>query len=89
MRLRLRLCIQVQTNAMEPLLSADVFRDVLQVSRRTFESMVARKEVPPFILVGRQRRWRRSDVEAWIANLADAATAKRNGYACVDKEEAR
>lgn len=66
-------CIQVQVYAMDTLLNAEEVREVLQVSRRTFESMVAKRSAPVFILVGRQRRWRRSDVEEWIASRVEAA----------------
>ena len=50
---------------------------MLGVSRRTFESIVAKKKAPIFILVGRQRRWRQADVQNWIAALAEAAKNER------------
>lgn len=74
---------------METLLTADEVRDVLRVSRRTFESMVAKRKVPLFILVGRQRRWRRTDVEAWISTLAEAATSARRASTPIELEVSR
>jgi excisionase family DNA binding protein len=51
---------------MEALLSTEDVRTVLRISRRTFESMVARGEAPTHLVVGRQRRWKEADVAAWI-----------------------
>jgi excisionase family DNA binding protein len=63
--------------AMDTLLSADDVRSMLGVSRRTFEAIVARKEAPPHLMIGRQRRWRRSDVAGWIDSLAEEASERR------------
>ena len=51
---------------MEALLSAEDVRTVLRISRRTFELLVARGEAPAHLVVGRQRRWRETDVANWI-----------------------
>lgn len=74
---------------MDTLMSAEEVRGVLRVSRRTFESMVAQQKVPCFILVGRQRRWRRKDLEEWISSLAEAATAARHGHGADEREAAK
>ena len=50
---------------------------MLGVSRRTFESLVAKRKVPIFIRVGRQRRWRQPDVQNWIAALAETAKSEQ------------
>jgi excisionase family DNA binding protein len=64
----------MQLSAMENLLSASEMILVLRVSRRTFEAIVARNEAPPYLRIGRQRRWRQSDVTTWFNTLAtDAA----------------
>ena len=60
----------MQLNAIEPLLSATEVTQVIGVSRRTFENLMCRQEGPPFLLIGRQRRWRPSDVNQWIDTLA-------------------
>ena len=67
----------MQKRAMDPLLSADEVRAMLRVSRRTFESIVARNEAPPHLLIGRQRRWRQGDVTGWIDSLANDASERR------------
>ena len=51
---------------MDTLMSAEEVRTLLRVSRRTFESIVARNEAPPYLFVGRQRRWKTKDVQNWI-----------------------
>lgn len=64
----------MQSSAVERLLNATDITQLLGVSRRTFDTLVARGETPPHILIGRQRRWRQQDVSDWIeALLADAA----------------
>lgn len=46
-------------------MDAHQLTSMLGVSRRTLESILEKKEGPAFIMIGRQRRWRPSDVEAW------------------------
>lgn len=79
----------MQTNAIERLLSASDVTQLLGVSRRTFESIVAKRQAPIFILVGRQRRWRPSDVENWIAGLAESAKSERETGSQVEAEAGR
>lgn len=69
--------LDMQRDAIDRLLSAPDVAQMLGVSRRTFESIVAKRMAPIFILVGRQRRWRQSDVHDWIAELAETAKRER------------
>jgi excisionase family DNA binding protein len=55
-----------QQTAFSPLMDARALSLVLSISPRTLETIVARGEGPPFIRLGRQRRWRLEDVDAWI-----------------------
>ena len=68
----------MQLNAIEPLMSATQVTQAIGVSRRTFENLMCRQEGPPFLLIGRQRRWRPSDVNQWIDKLAQATRVRRN-----------
>ena len=56
----------MHTNGMDQLLNVEEVTRLLRVSRRTLESIISREEGPRFLMVGRQRRWRTSDVESWI-----------------------
>lgn len=56
--------MQVSTNS--PVLDAKLLAEYLRISRRTLESIVLSGEGPPFLKLGRQRRWRVVDVDAWI-----------------------
>lgn len=83
--------IDMQEHALDRLLSAAEVSRLLGVSLRTFECLIARGETPPFLTIGRQRRWRPRDVDAWLASLlsrsstpppanaADGAAAERGG----------
>lgn len=51
---------------MDALLDAATVSRILKISKRNFESLLARGDGPQFITIGRQRRWRPSDLEAWI-----------------------
>jgi len=69
---------------MEALLDAHQLTSMLGVSRRTLESIIEKKEGPAFIMIGRQRRWRPSDVDAWYeSRLVQPAT----GFNAVDTNE--
>jgi excisionase family DNA binding protein len=48
---------------------------VLGVSTKTVRRMVTRQEIPPPIRVGRQLRWRPSDLTKWLAELPVDLTA--------------
>lgn len=41
----------------------------LGVSVRKLEQMIERGELPPYIRVGRVRKWRAQDIDAWIDRL--------------------
>lgn len=67
----------MQVNAIQPLLSAAEVTQAIGISRRTFENLMGRKEGPPFLMIGRQRRWRPSDVNHWIDTLARSTRESR------------
>lgn len=56
---------QPATNA--PLLTVQELAQVLKVSSRTVELLIRLNRAPPFIRVGRARRWRSEDIDAWLA----------------------
>lgn len=41
----------------------------LGVSVRKLEQMIERGELPPYIRVGRVRKWRSQDIDTWIDGL--------------------
>lgn len=63
---------------METLLDAHQLTTMLGVSRRTLESIIEKQEGPAFILIGRQRRWRPSDVDAWFESRLAQRTVRPN-----------
>lgn len=38
----------------------------LNVSLRTLETLIKSNDIPPYILIGRQRRWFKQDVTAYL-----------------------
>jgi excisionase family DNA binding protein len=77
----------MQVNAIERLLSAVEVAEMLGVSRRTFETILQRNEGPPFILIGRQRRWRPQDVANWINILATRAAQQRREKSAIENHD--
>jgi excisionase family DNA binding protein len=54
----------------EPLLTADQVADLLAVPRSSIYDYARRQHDPlPSIGVGRHRRFHRSDIETWLADL--------------------
>jgi excisionase family DNA binding protein len=53
------------------LLDAKSLASYLSVSTRTLENMLLRGDGPPYVRLGRQRRWRPVDVEAWLQERAE------------------
>jgi excisionase family DNA binding protein len=51
----------------EELLTVEELCDLLKVTRSALYGMRYTRTAPPAIKIGRQLRFRRSDVEAWIA----------------------
>lgn len=51
---------------MENLVSAKQFAERLGISVRTLEELIAQGKVPPFIKVGRLRRWHPEQINVWI-----------------------
>lgn len=55
-------------NSTDPLLiDAEEFGRLLKVSAKTIDRLLARKKLPRPTLLGRQRRWRRREIEEWVA----------------------
>lgn len=54
----------------ERLLTAQQVAEHLQISDRTFEHMVSTGNAPPFIRIGRLRRWRPVDLSEWVHKQA-------------------
>jgi len=54
---------------------------VLAISLRKFEQMVAAGNAPSHVVLGRLRRWRPNDVQAWIAALPNSGSARHAGHA--------
>ena len=51
---------------MDALLDANEVTKLLGVSRRTLENLLARSEGPEYLSIGRQRRWRPTDIDRWV-----------------------
>lgn len=64
------------THTWPPMLTAQQVANHLQLSERKFEQMVHDGDAPPFVRLGRLRRWRPSDVEAWIAARSETPPRK-------------
>lgn len=60
---------------MANLVSAREFADRLGISLRMFEAMIVHGKAPPYIKLGRLRRWHPEQVEHWI----NEQFAKANG----------
>ena len=66
---------------MEALLDAHQVTALLGVSRRTLERLITRHEGPAYLKIGRQRRWRPVDVNAWIEFRVQESTGHKKGDA--------
>lgn len=62
------------------LVSAKEFADRLGISVRTLEELIAQGKVPPYIKLGRLRRWHPEQVDKWIneqfARASEGKTAE-------------
>lgn len=67
------LAIIMQVSEINPLMDAKSLAGYLKVSTRTLENLIGRGEGPPFLRLGRQRRWRAVDVEDWLQAQAETA----------------
>lgn len=52
---------------MEKLLDAIDVAHLLNISKRKFEDLIAHGGGPPYMRLGRVRRWRTEDVNTWVA----------------------
>lgn len=57
----------------QQLVSIDVWAERLNVCRRQVEFMLAAKEIPPPIRIGKLRRWSETQIDAWIKGKAESA----------------
>ena len=55
-----------QAVIIEPLLSINHLAQWLGISVRTIDNLAAHNEAPPFVRIGRQRKWCPDDVRAWL-----------------------
>lgn len=58
------------------LVSAKVFADRLGISLRMLEELIAQGKVPPYIKLGRLRRWHPEQVDQWINEQFAQASEK-------------
>lgn len=56
---------------MENLLSATDIARLLQVCKRTVQKLAEAGVMPNYVRIGRQRRWRKQDIEEWINKEID------------------
>ncbi|NQV27706.1 MAG: helix-turn-helix domain-containing protein [Rhodopirellula sp.] len=59
------------------LISVDVLASMIDLSPRTVWRMVSARTVPPPIRLGRSVRWRKSDIETWIAGGCPEQTTRK------------
>ncbi len=59
---------------MENLVSAKQFAERLGISVRTLEELIAQGKVPPFIKVGRLRRWHPDQINDQFTQLTEEKT---------------
>lgn len=64
---------------MERLMTSQDLSDILGVPLRTLDQWAYLKQGPPFLRVGRHRRYRPVDVEAWIAAQVSTSAGERKG----------
>lgn len=79
----------MQLNPIQPLMNAAEVTQAIKVSRRTFENLMCRQEGPPFLLIGRQRRWRPSDVNQWIDTLAQTTRERLSPQTAEPQDQGR
>lgn len=62
-----RLMDSVTADRATSLMTADEFAELLRIDARTLRTMRNAGEIPAAIQIGSRPRWRRADVEAWLA----------------------
>lgn len=55
-----------EKNQMEKLLDASEVSEHLHISKRKLEQLLSQGDGPRHFLIGRQRRWRPSEINEWI-----------------------
>ncbi len=51
---------------MNSMLEAADVAELLKISLRKFEQLVVEGSIPPFVLIGRRRRWHSGQIAVWI-----------------------
>ncbi|MBL8800440.1 MAG: helix-turn-helix domain-containing protein [Planctomycetes bacterium] len=62
-----RAMAQAAKEARSPLMTCEQMAELLQVTTRTLRRMELMDEIPRCIHVGGLKRWRRGEVEKWLA----------------------
>lgn len=63
----------------EPLMNARDVANMLSISLRTLDTLVARGEAPAFIRIGQARRWRVAEINTWIEARLDTSPQQQCG----------
>jgi len=66
---------------MQALLTAQEVAELLRISQRRFEQMVANGHAPKHYRIGRLRRWKTGDVDEWLTKQPWTVTASHPGTA--------
>jgi len=61
---------------MDSLLSAQAFAARLGISVRMLEDLILQGKTPPYIKLGRLRRWHPTQVDAWISEQFSAVNSQ-------------
>ncbi|HEY3431945.1 MAG TPA: helix-turn-helix domain-containing protein [Rhodocyclaceae bacterium] len=61
---------------MDNLLSAQAFAAKLGISMRMLEDLILQGKTPPYIKLGRLRRWHPTQVDAWIIEQFSAVNSE-------------
>jgi predicted DNA-binding transcriptional regulator AlpA len=56
---------------MDALVTADEFAAILRISRRKFDAMYLKGEMPACLRIGRQRFWQPQDIRIWMSTLIE------------------
>ena len=62
---------------MEKLYTLQTLADLLQISARKLETMLKSGEGPPFLRLGRLRRWEPRAVQEWLEQQRNSGPTKR------------
>lgn len=72
----------MRDHSLKRLLSASEVAETLGISRRRFETLISEEGGPPYLTIGRMRKWTPEDVKSWVrASVSREAKsrARRSG----------